>query len=553
MTARPGGSGYSVSAAAVLVAAFLDGTPRVMGADVVKTVSGGHYHAQLAGYTCTVASMEMVLDCTAVTSSNAFVRTMLSGANPDGTVFEPFPNLPRIRTPQGVWVANPNYVAVPGPTYDRNGNVTANAQAYVYGLTHAQVTFPAGQALNPPVNCYRNAAFGLGTEFLGAQTGLNLLDTNHLYRAYVFPSGGSTATSPAGLKDGDQASRTIARALWNYDIPAIIGIDNGRHAVCVYGVRTDVSPSTNLNFEILGFYVHDPWAGYQAHFPNYDAAVWQENEYVRYGWDTPRTGGIRTRLPDGTTNSITLRGWFQHFNPRTTRDAGVAGAVGAPGYKILVEPAGPEAPDNGAYLSVPPPPSELSSLLDASHALLYATNELAADPYLIAQPGFMNGAFDPANAVLLSLPADASGYGDWLIPYEGPGGVAQVTGYLLVDASTGVIDEAVWMNPGDMVESMAWPEVIAVETSNFAGNTINDNDLPAPQLSLSVTTPRNLLLSWPVSPVVPYLLEQNNSLSTTNWVLVTNLTTVVGGQNQVVLPLAQTTNSFFRLSASPGF
>jgi len=121
------------------------------------------------------------------------------------------------------------------------------------------------------------------------------------------------------------------------------------------------------------------------------------------------------------------------------------------------------------------------------------------------------------------------------------------------ESSTGVIDEAVWMNPGDMVESMAWPEVIAVETSNFAGNTINDNDLPAPQLSLSVTTPRNLLLSWPVSPVVPYLLEQNNSLSTTNWVLVTNLTTVVGGQNQVVLPLAQTTNSFFRLSASPGF
>jgi len=551
----------------MMITAYVAGPPRASGqAPVITTVAGSVYHTQIAAYSCTVACMEMQLDCTAVRTGNAFANAMLGIANPDGNLFEP-PSNPRLILapvpPRGMlqWVANPNFVAMPGPTYG-GGNVTANVQTYLYGVAHGQCTYPVQQRLNPTNNCYNNPAFGFGTEFLAAQVVMNLVDNNHVYRAYMFPSGGATGAQPATLADGDRASRTVANALADYQIPGIIVIGNGAHAICVYGVRTDVAPGFNAAYEIQGFYVHDPWAGYHAQFPATPASTWGENEFVRYGWDVVAKGGVRAVLPDGTTRNVRLSDWFRNFVPKTARDPGVPGTIGAPGYKIFVEPQGPELPDDGnggIYTSVPPAPPELPTELDVFGALMYATNALAADSYLYSQPGFMNGSFDVTNAVLLQLPTDVAGEGDWLLPYEGAGGTSEVTAFVMIDAETGSLDKAVWMNPGDVVESMALADVIAMETNNFAGNIPDDNE-PAPELSMQLTATNSLALSWTDSPPGSYILEQNDSLSTTNWVYVTNAPTAIAvgvgqtntNQTQIVVPVPPTGNVFYRLVSALG-
>jgi hypothetical protein len=55
----------------------------------------------------------------------------------------------------------------------------------------------------------------------------------------------------------------------------------------------------------------------------------------------------------------------------------------------------------------------------------------------------------------------------------------------------------------------------------------------------------NLLLSWP-SPPGNFVLQQNSDLTTTNWMTVTNLSTITDFQNQVILPPAAG-SQFYRL------
>jgi hypothetical protein len=329
-------------------------------APVVTTVAGSVYHPQIAAHSCTVACMEMQLDCTEVRNNDPFANAMLGIANPDGNLFEPLPNPPLIFQPPKGWVPNPNYVQMPPPAYNMAGNVTANVQTYLYWLSHGRATYPTQKAPKPNSNCYSNPKFGLGTDIFAAQTILNLLDDAHIYIAYLFPNTGATATKPARLKDGDQASRTVANTIADYQIPAIIMIGAGAHAISVYGVKTDVAPGFNAKYDIEGFYVNDPFFGYHEHFPDTSpASTWKDHYYVRYGWDLPKTGGTLTVLPDGTTNRIRLAPWFQKFVPTKVNDVGVAGDIGKPGYKIEVEPEGPEQADGGLYVSAPPPPVEL--------------------------------------------------------------------------------------------------------------------------------------------------------------------------------------------------
>ena len=71
------------------------------------------------------------------------------------------------------------------------------------------------------------------------------------------------------------------------------------------------------------------------------------------------------------------------------------------------------------------------------------------------------------------------------------------------------------------------------------------NFTPAPLLSLSAPQPNALAIAWPTN-FSGFALQQNSSLGTTNWSLVTNAITIVGSNQQVTLwPL--TTNGFFRL------
>ena len=66
-----------------------------------------------------------------------------------------------------------------------------------------------------------------------------------------------------------------------------------------------------------------------------------------------------------------------------------------------------------------------------------------------------------------------------------------------------------------------------------------------PVLSITFIGPNTVSLSWP-APSTGYVLQQNSSLETTDWVNVTNVVNVIGGQNQVdVTPAASM--EFYRL------
>ena len=67
----------------------------------------------------------------------------------------------------------------------------------------------------------------------------------------------------------------------------------------------------------------------------------------------------------------------------------------------------------------------------------------------------------------------------------------------------------------------------------------------APLLSIHLTSTNTAVISWPVSSPA-FNLQKNSALGTANWGGVTNVPTVVDGQNQVIIaPPAG--NWFYRL------
>jgi hypothetical protein len=59
----------------------------------------------------------------------------------------------------------------------------------------------------------------------------------------------------------------------------------------------------------------------------------------------------------------------------------------------------------------------------------------------------------------------------------------------------------------------------------------------------------NVLITWP-GAISGYALQQNSDLTTTNWVNVTNLDSVVNGLHQVIVPVGSS-NAFYRLNLQP--
>ncbi len=352
----------------------------------------GHvvYHAQVTSYFCGAASMEMELDCNAVRNNNPLINTLLNGA--DG-----------IPVPMGF----------PPPPITFQGNqVIAGGQTYIYGLVHGLNTFNGFTYLNlfwPP---------GAGTDANALQFGLNYMDSP------VVGSPGQHNYVSRNTFNGPAASRTIACAIAQYGIAAIVGVHSGAHWISVVGVDSDVVPALNMPFTINGFYVNDPWDGWVAANPvvinprtgqpardrNGNIILQTpglaENEWIAY------RGDLRA---DGTRR---LSEWFKLFNPSGAQP-GVPFPLGAAGYKYEVEPQGPEPEDTSSFDSIPPNPPELTTPLTAAQALVYATNDLAAKPYMANQPGFHNGNWDVANAMLIKYSDDESSDGDWSIPYEG--------------------------------------------------------------------------------------------------------------------------------------
>ncbi|HWY75569.1 MAG TPA: hypothetical protein VN281_08125 [Verrucomicrobiae bacterium] len=484
----------------------------------------GHvpYHPQVTAYFCGAATMEMELDCNEIRSQNAVIDTMLGagarGANPGAAIVD--------GAPQQCFFLQFNW-----PPVVFNGNqVVGGAQTYIYGLVHGLYTYNGYTYKNP----YYPA--GLGTTLDDVAVGLNLMDSPanaagpHNYVAY-------------NILNRDWANRTMVDGLKLLGIPAGAVVQHGAHWICVVGARTDVDPIANGAYKIYGFFIRDPWTGYQ-----------RANPFGPQGQLLPPGLGenkfLSTRInPDRAANAQL---WSDIFNTASGPPLPLFGY--GLGYKFEVEPIGPVALDtgnNGQYSSVPDPSPILTNApLSALQAMIVASNAIAADTYLSHQAGFTNGTWDVTNAMQVRFPSDTSGEGDWFIPYEGSGGPNDVTAYVMIDEQTGDIDEAVWMNPGDAVPSMTLAQAETLESDEFAGILPNDNGAE-PQLTLQLTNSHNVVLSWPVQTLTTniYSVQQISSLDSTNWVTLTNTPTVVSNLYQVIVPTTGS-RSFFRLTTS---
>ena len=171
------------------------------------------------------------------------------------------------------------------------------------------------------------------------------------------------------LVAGDLASRTVAAALQNFQVPATVAVKHSAHWIDVNGVSTTAVPAMNGAYLINGFYVRDPWTGFALANPAYAAAGLGLGfqTYLRYGLDNLGGGNFR------------VAPWFQSFNP--------TGLGGAPpfSYSIVVEPLGPELPDTfdpNATAGNPtgiPIASILGTDLTQSQAAADAANDLTSN------------------------------------------------------------------------------------------------------------------------------------------------------------------------------
>jgi hypothetical protein len=147
--------------------------------------------------------------------------------------------------------------------------------------------------------------------------------------------------------------------------------------------------------------------------------------------------------------------WFSVINPGFLND-----------YVAELEPQdpveGPVPVDDGTNNSLPPPPPLLASPLTASQAITQAISDLAADSDLNDQRGLTSGSFD-LNAGD-SVEYDIFGDMDWVVPFDGGGGANDVTGALLIDALSGVIDQATWIDLSqDFVDGMPISSITLAE------------------------------------------------------------------------------------------
>jgi hypothetical protein len=394
------------------------------------TVTGQRYHAQVTDHYCASATIQMMLDCTAVRSTNPYINTFLMAADPAPIPLDgPFHNL----------------AIPPQPTYNA-GQVTFAPQVAIYNLIHGNATFTPTAGPNTGVPLFYNNPFSpwptSGSGNNAIQWALNVYDNpnaggfgNHAYVAYNVPP------TPAW---GDWASRTIANAIKSFDVAAQVTVGNGAHAIAVTGYTTNGTPGRNQAYDITGFYVNDPWTGY-ADSQNIGVKGLGVHAWVKYGWSrnpvkpevfVPGVGLVKAAPSE----------WFRNFNP-APRQAGEGAYLSGLGYKFVVEPLGPEDLDdgNGGTLdSVPPMAPLLPMQLNAAGALALATSAVTVGD-LQNLYGLSAGAFDPANILMM----DPSDEADWFVPYVRAG---EYTGAVLVSSYTGEIQQASWLEAIDDVD-----------------------------------------------------------------------------------------------------
>ncbi len=433
-------------------------------------VPGQGYHAQVTDHYCASASVQMMLDNTAVRTTNAYINTFLNA--PD-----PFPIAPD--GPQH------NQAIPPQPVYV-GGQVTFAPQVAIYNLIHNHATFTPSQGPNTGVPLTYNNPFSpwptTGSGNNAQQWVLNVLDNsnvggfgNHNWVAY---------NVPPTIPWGDWASRTIANALHDYGVAAEVTIGHGAHAIAVVGYTTNGTPGRNQAYDITGFYVNDPWTGYAKarNLPNNLEGL-GVRAWVKYGWSRSPVAPI-VNVPGVGPVQARPNEWFRYFNP-APGFPGEGAYMGGTGFKFVVEPQGPELLDdgNGGLLdSVPPLAPLLPTPLDAAGAL-NAANDAVTTGDLQGEYGLSGGSFDAANITLMD-PTDER---DWLVPYERGG---EYTGAVLVDSYTGEIEQAMWVSPGDGVSSFTLDEIQTMYTDIYSDLLPGGNPQPCyANCDGSTTTP----------------------------------------------------------------
>lgn len=418
---------------AILMAAITPGAARAGGIYIAN-----NYHYQVTSYFCGAASMEMMLDTPVTTniaspSYNPNVVNLLVGGDGGSSPPNPFPNTP-----------------------------PAGAQTSIYSLVHGG-KFGALGAFGAYSVYTQAVGYGPGTDPIGFAAGLNAIDNsaNLVPNANVSALLGNAGNNgnhtfsndlfPANLSGAFSASNTIASALLNYGVPASASINYGGHWIDVNGVSTSGA-------YITGFFIRDPWTGY-AIKQNQSNKGLGKNTWLRYGYDY--------RANNSTRNGA----WFNYFTPATSNANAGAGVA----YSIEVEPQGPEPIDGPNDFSVPT--LNEGTEINASTADTDASADLADTAGLGSEDGFADGTEDPntSDDMLLQMPGDDSTEGDWLVPYDDSQGVS---GFTLIDADTGVIDQATWFDPGDE-ESLS--QVDGMVEAEAAGDADpNDNYVPEP-------------------------------------------------------------------------
>jgi len=284
-------------------------------------------------------------------------------------------------------------------------------------------------------------------------------------------------TSPAGMVAGlnasdggfhnyawyatatiNQNSREIANALNDYSVPASVLIRGGQHWVDINGVKTTGAIARNQPYTINGFYGRDPWPA---------AGTLGQNFFLAF-------------------NSNPRSPWARLFTPVSS------GNIWRGSYVSVLEPQGPELPDDGSNNSIALPPPQLGSELNATGADTDAISDVAADSVLSTVPGFENGSFDTADETLDHYSSDPSTEGDWIVPYDGSGGVNDITGAVAIDADTGAIDYATWEDPG---QQLALTDLDTLYADVFSDQLVDDSGEQAPEpTSLAILGASSLLM-----------------------------------------------------------
>jgi hypothetical protein len=473
--ARPACGRTIWAAGCVALAAFAAGTSA--NGQAVLTLANNNYHAQVYNNWCGTASIEMMLDCPAVTGANTTLDNNLLAAGDGLTV--PANGARPVATVVGG-------VVQPG-----------GAQAFIYGITHGGG--PNNNTVNG-VNYFNPyVPYGVGTDSYGVVVATNLLDNpnyphgvttgTHVY------SGWNTAPTTLGAA---AATRTIVNCIADYQVPAQIVVGGGAHSMIANGAITVGQPGApngpaggNGNYTLYYVEVSDPWTGYALSQPaSANGTVgWGENTWLRYGYDVLGAGGIAWIAPNGQTVQNARPGmWFNCFTPSAPQ---ASYGFGVTSYKFTVEPQGPEALDTGDPSidgSLPAPPPLLNSqITSAAGALTYASSDVSGNSSfsstLSSDLNAMGpGSFDsnPGDEMLLQLPGE-QGDGDWLVPYDGSGGVNDVQGALLIDQDTGVVDEATWLTPQDNVPGYTLAQLDLMMNDEAQGIEPSDNPVAMPE------------------------------------------------------------------------